>query len=89
MAGGSHDFRSTKRNILEASLGVNAKSGVRVRSDGRQHVRCWVAQQDRIRMLVADFIDDGAAIGFTPRVISPESLSPGSVVQGTVNLEIM
>ena len=84
---GSHDFRSTKRNILEAALGADGKNAVRVRSDGHQHVRCWVAQ-DRVRMLIADFIDDGSPTCCTLRIIPAEHLASGSVVKGTVELEI-
>ncbi|MGC8625650.1 MAG: hypothetical protein ACP5VQ_10375 [Phycisphaerae bacterium] len=86
-ARGSHDFRSTKRNILEAALGADGKNAVRVRSDGHQHVRCWVAQ-DRVRMLIADFVDDGSPTCCTLRIIPAEHLASGSVVKGTVELEI-
>jgi beta-galactosidase/beta-glucuronidase len=50
--GGTNDFRSTKRNILSASLSGADGAGVAMESDGKQHIRCWLAG-DRVRFLAA------------------------------------
>ncbi len=84
---GTNDFRSTKRNILEASLARRDGGGLRVLSDGSQHVRAWV-DAGRVRLLVADYSNEGAAPFFSEHVVPRRPLEPGSRVQGTVRLEL-
>jgi hypothetical protein len=51
---GCNDFRSTKRNILSATIRYPQSAGVMVQSDGRQHVRAMV-ETDRISVHVNDW----------------------------------
>lgn len=83
---GTNDFRSTKMNVLEAALVSDAGHGVRVLSDGTQHVRSWVAGES-VRLLVADYANEGAESYFTERVIPRRPLKGGSVVEGTLRFE--
>ena len=55
---GTNDFRSTKRNIFEASLTAADGRGIRILSDGKQHIRGWVAG-DTVRLLVAEYTNEG------------------------------
>ncbi len=64
---GTNDFRSTKMNVLEASLISPAGNGVCVLSDGSQHVRAWV-DGDRVRFLTADYANEGAPPFFSEYV---------------------
>jgi len=84
---GTNDFRSTKRHILEASLANDRGVGVRVLSDGTQHVRAWV-DAGRVRLLVADYTNEGAAPFFSEHVIPRRPLEPGSRVGGMVRFEV-
>ena len=86
---GTNDFRSTKMNVLEASLYSAGGNGLRVLSDGSQHVRSWV-DGDHVCLLAADFAGEGAS----PPMFTKENATPnrplrtGTTVQGTVRLEI-
>ena len=84
---GTNDFRSTKMNILEATLHSAAGNGVRVLSDGSQHVRSWV-DGGAVRMLIADYTNEGAPPFFTEHVTPHRPLNPGITVEGVVRLEI-
>jgi hypothetical protein len=84
---GTNDFRSTKMNIFEASLMSAAGNGVRVCSDGTQHVRSWV-ENANVRLLVADYCNEGAATYFSEHVIPHQPLKSGFVVEGMLQLEI-
>lgn len=87
---GSNDFRSTKHNIYEASLtGEGAGAGVRVLSDGSQHVRAWI-DGDLARMLVADVSCEGCLVRyFRERILPSPQLKPGDHVTGAVRLEVL
>jgi beta-galactosidase len=85
---GTNDFRSTKMNILEASLQSPDGNGIRVLSDGSQHVRAWV-DGDRVRLLIADYTNEGAPPFFSEHVTPHRPLRPGSIVKGTVCFEIL
>ena len=84
---GTNDFRSTKMNILEATLHSAAGNGVRVLSDGSQHVRSWV-DGGAVRMLIADYTNEGAPPFFTEHVTPHRPLNPGITVEGVVRLEL-
>ncbi|MGA2074209.1 MAG: glycoside hydrolase family 2 TIM barrel-domain containing protein [Terriglobia bacterium] len=49
---GTRDFRSTRSNILQASLRDASNHGVEVSSDGTHHTRCFL-DGDRVGLLVA------------------------------------
>lgn len=51
---GTRDFRATRTKCREAALTAEDGPGVRMSSDGRQAVRCWVGQEG-IHMLVAEY----------------------------------
>jgi hypothetical protein len=84
---GSNDFRSTKLKILEASLVSVQGNGLRVLSDGSQHVRGWI-DGDRVRFLVADYANEGLPLCFNEPVTPRRPLEAGSSVSGVVRLEI-
>ncbi len=84
---GTNDFRSTKMNVIEASLLSPKGNGVRVLSDGSQHIRCWV-DGGHVRLLVAEYANEGAPPFFSEYVTPRRKLNAGSVVAGTVRIEI-
>ncbi len=86
-AGGSNDFRSTKFNILEASLANGQSGGLRVFSDGRQHVRAWI-DGDAVYLLVADFANEGTANFFNEYILPRPKLQPGEHVKGVAIIEL-
>jgi len=83
---GSNDFCSMKRNVIEASLRSADGSGLRVIGDGTQHTRCWL-DDDRVRLLVADYANAGRGMCMNEYVIPFRLLRPGDVVEGKVILE--
>ncbi|HTV43192.1 MAG TPA: glycoside hydrolase family 2 TIM barrel-domain containing protein [Candidatus Sulfotelmatobacter sp.] len=83
---GSNDFRSTKRNILRASLADASGAGVTVISDGSQSARCWL-DGDRVRLLVADYINNGSG-EFVEHLAAPRHLKTGSTVRGSITLRL-
>jgi hypothetical protein len=88
-AEGTNDFRSSKFNILWASLTNAEDQGLRVDSDGRQTVRAWV-DRDRIRLLVSDFANGGSEPFLRDTHYSQEqkTLHKGDVISGTVRLSV-
>jgi beta-galactosidase len=84
---GSNDFRSTKTNVFEAALLSADGRGVRVLSDGTQHVRAWV-EGEHIRLLVADYANEGLPLCFCEYTVPRRPLQSGSTVEGTVRLEV-
>ena len=88
-AEGTNDFRSSKFNILWASLTNAQDQGLRVDSDGRQTVRAWV-DRDRIRLLVSDFANGGSEVFLRDTHWSQEqkTLHKGDVISGSVRLTI-
>lgn len=83
---GSNDFRSTKRNILEAGLADASGAGVMVISDGNQGTRCSL-DGDRVRMLVADYVNNGSG-EFVEHLAAPRHLKTGSTVRGSMTLRL-
>jgi hypothetical protein len=85
---GSADFRSTKANIYEASLTDAAGSGLRVISDGSQHVRAW-ADGTANRLLVSDVNCEGCLeYFFQERVLPSPEFKPGDHVKGGVRVTL-
>ena len=85
--GGTQDFRSTKENIFWYQLADAGGHGVKVLSNGKQHVRAWV-DGDKVRLLVADYSNAGAE-GFFRMQASAEDrpLKAGAEISGTVRLQ--
>jgi beta-galactosidase/beta-glucuronidase len=86
---GTNDFRSTKYNILYASLRNIAGSGLRVESDGKQHTRAWV-DGDLIRLLINEHSNGGNEIVladtsyFNDRIL----VRKGATLSGKVRLSV-
>ena len=74
-------------NILEASLLNRRHGGLRVVSDGRQHVRAWV-EGNFTYLLIADFANEGSAHLFNEHVLPRPTLPLGERVKGAVTIEI-
>ena len=85
---GSNDFRSTKMNVYEAALLSPSGHGLRLLADGSSHVRCWVLENSA-NLLVAEYTNHGAPQFFTEHVIPARPLKAGSVVKGTLRLEVL
>ena len=45
LATGANDFRSTKKNITFAELAGADDRGIRIHSDGTEHIQCWVGER--------------------------------------------
>ena len=88
-AEGTNDFRSSKFNILWASLTNPEGQGLRVDSDGRQTVRAWV-DRDRVRLLVSDFANGGSEpfLLNTHWTREQKTLHKGDVISGNVRLTL-
>lgn len=81
---GTNDFRSTKYDILEASLSNPAGQGLRILSDGNQHVRACV-QGEHVCLNVFDDCGVGSErflTSFNPTV----DLASGDRIAGVVRL---
>jgi beta-galactosidase len=61
---GSNDFRSTKRNILDASLKDKNENKIVILSDGHQSSRTWL-QDECINWLIADYSNNGSEPFYT------------------------
>ncbi|PWD98308.1 glycoside hydrolase family 2 protein [Marinilabilia rubra] len=86
---GTNDFRSTKRNIFQASLLNASKSGIRLKGAGLQHIRCWM-QTGGSNLLIAEYDNPGAERFFRSHAKQwDRPLKKGDRIQGTVKIEIM
>ncbi len=86
---GCNDFRSTKRNIYTATLTNKQGQGVRVISDGTQHVRASVGLHEAL-LNVLDYYGGSAwtyAGGF--HYGAGHELATGEVLKGTVRLQLL
>ena len=82
---GTNDFRSTKMNILWASV-TNGTEKVSVNSDGNQNIRCWL-DGGRTHILVADYSNMGAEGFFRSHAEQIDRpVKPGDYISGTVKL---
>jgi len=85
---GTHDFRSTKESITQASLTNNMDGGVFVRSNGEQHVRTWVDNQ-QIKLLVAEYSNAGAEGFFRSHAaVEDRPLKVGDIIKGSITLQL-
>lgn len=85
---GSNIFRSTKENIYEACLySPQTKEGLRIISDGSQHVRCW-KEKEGFCLLVADYNNAGSDTFLSSHAQKDyRPLKKGDRVQGRVKLQ--
>ncbi len=89
---GSNDFRSTKRNVLTASIASENASGLKVNSDGMQHIRCWT-KDSLVHLLVAEYVTAGAE-RFLREYVDHSTqfdipLRQGQTIKGTINMQIL
>ena len=89
---GSNDFRSTKQNVLTASITSENASGLKVNSDGLQHIRCWTRDK-RVHLLIAEY-NTASAEPFERELIDQSSqfdipLKQGQTIKGIINLQIL
>ena len=84
---GSNDFRSSKFNIINASLTNDSGRGIRVLSDGSQTVRAYVVG-GAVRLEVLDYANGGAEPFFSSH-LSRKPLKEGDRLSGTVRLQIL
>lgn len=88
---GSNDFRSTKRNIFSASLKNAEGFGVKVLSDGRQHIRN-IVQAHSISMNVLDYfggVTTGTSEWDSDDYTRGHALSYGERIKGVVRLQLV
>ncbi|TKG96926.1 glycoside hydrolase family 2 [Puteibacter caeruleilacunae] len=85
---GTNDFRSTKRNIIEASL-FNENGGVVVNSCGLQHVRCWY-DKGAVMLMIAEYDNPGAE-RFLRSHAKPydRSLKKGDRIAGEIEMRLI
>ncbi|MHB0998666.1 MAG: glycoside hydrolase family 2 TIM barrel-domain containing protein [Armatimonadota bacterium] len=87
---GCNDFRSTKRNIRWASLTDDAGFGVKILSDGSQHIRAAVGVRS-IKLTVMDYYG-GSATG-TPEWDGAYGIgrviNPGDKIEGVIRLQLL
>ncbi len=89
---GSNDFRSTKRNIYNATLRSEGGSGLQLISDGLQHLRCW-KMDENVHMLIAEYDNPGSErflrdfVDHASKFDQP--LKQGQKITGQINLKIL
>ncbi len=84
---GSNDFRSEKWHVQTASLTDGGGAGLRLLSDGRQNVRCWI-EGGHIRLFVMDFANQGSAGFVNERIYPNRALVPGTSFTGAAALDL-
>lgn len=85
---GSNDFRSTKENIKQASLTNNNNNGIQIQSDGNQHVRSWVDNENTY-LLVADYNNAGQERFLISHAeLAYKPLKEGDFIYGKITLQI-
>ncbi len=86
---GSNDFRSTKRNVVEARIAYPNGIGVQVLSGGSQSVRAMV-DSDRISVHVNDWYG-GTHVGWNEWILNygaGKPLKTGDVIESTLRLRL-
>lgn len=89
-AKGSNDFRSAKRGIYWATFSTPVGAGVRVVSDGDQHLRATVSSSST-SLKVLDYYG-GSATGaneWDGAYGNGRYIAPGSTLAGTVKLQLL
>jgi len=85
---GSNDFASTKHNVLRASLQNEGGETFAIRSNKKQHIRCWIDGK-AIKMLVADYSNGGSERFLRPHVAKDDRpLTKGDRISGSVTIEL-
>ncbi|UJH92677.1 hypothetical protein LZ575_09535 [Antarcticibacterium sp. 1MA-6-2] len=85
---GSNDFRSTKRNIIKASLSKDSQTKVSVMSNTKQASRSWL-QEEFTHWLIADYTNNGSEPFYgTPHSSGRIKLDNESVLEGVLTLII-
>jgi hypothetical protein len=83
---GTNDFRSTKKDIFNATLSSAGGSGLAVSANGDRAFRSWV-NGSSISFLVADYSNGGAEIFFASHLEAERKpLAPGDIFRGSVTL---
>jgi beta-galactosidase len=88
---GTNDFRSTKRHIGRAAIASAEGHGVRIDSDGSQHLRASV-ETDRIAVHVNDWFGGTGAIAWGEWYLNygkGKLLKPGDRLAGTIRLRLL
>jgi beta-galactosidase len=87
---GTNQYRSTKRNILSATVRDESGTGWTIKSDGSQHLRASV-ETDRIAVFVNDWYGGSPArIGEYLENYGPgKKLSTGEHLQSTIHLHFL
>ncbi|MCO5296934.1 MAG: hypothetical protein M9921_08760 [Fimbriimonadaceae bacterium] len=86
---GSNDFRSTKRNVVDAEIAYPDGVGVRVWSGGKQSVRAMV-ETDRISVHVNDWYG-GTHVGWNEWISNygaGKLVKTGDVIESTLRLRL-
>lgn len=84
---GSNDFRSTKMNIVKATLADKLNS-ITIRSGGSQHLRSWV-EHNNIKVLIAAYSNMGSERFFRDHAaLMDKPLKKGDVLEDNILIEI-
>jgi len=82
---GTNDFRSTKMNIINASLS-DGFTRVNIASDGSQSIRCWKEDQ-KTKLLIASYSNMGAERFFRGHAqLMDKPLKPGDQLTGNFTI---
>ena len=85
---GSNDFRSTKLNILEATLADSSGLGLHAVAAADRHVHAWM-DGDQALMMIATSANDGSQrISQVTRAIPDQPIAVGGAIAGTAQVEI-
>ena len=86
---GCNDFRSTKRNIYWASLTNAAGEGVKVISNGKQHIRATVGVHDILLKVMDWYGGEGSTYDWGFHYGDGKHIATGDVLKGTVRLQLL
>jgi len=86
---GCNDFRSTKRNIYWASLTNAAGEGVKVVSDGTQHIRATVGPHDIFFRVMDWYGGEGWTYHEGYHYGEGKLINTGDVLKGVVRLQLL
>lgn len=83
---GSNDFRSSKRNIYQATLSDDAGNAVKAWGTGKQTSRSWL-QDGSIQWLIADYCNNGSEPFYGSPFTDGRVNIKGQTLKGGVELE--